>query len=76
MWSFQLCFSKNITGWEELFTSVLGSGAQGSDKVQVCYGESTLNRLGIHLIGQVDPGLSLKGLFNFSTLNMVGSNKC
>lgn len=55
---------------------VLGSGAQGSDKVQVCHKESTFNKMRMHLIGWLDPGLHRKGLFLFSKLNTTGSNKC
>lgn len=66
---------KNLKGWEEFLPSLLGSGAQGPGHVQVCFGESTFHRMGVHLTGQGDSGLSLKGPFRLSTLTVVGSNK-
>lgn len=49
----------------------------GTGEVQLCPAESTFNRVGMHLTGQVNAGLSCKQLFhNFSALNLVGSNKC
>ena len=71
-----LCFFHNTKGWEDFLTCALCSGAQGTGEVQLCPGESTCHRIGIHLTGQVNAGLSCKeSLDNFSTLNVVGSNK-
>ena len=74
-WALPLCFPKNPKGWEEFLPSFLGSRAQGPGQVQVCFGESTFHRMGMHLTGQGDPGLSLEGLFHFSTLTVLGSNR-
>lgn len=75
-WSFQLRFSQSTKGWEAFLTCALCFRAQGTGEVQQCRGESTFNRIGTHLTGRVNLGLSCKELFNFSTLNLVVSNKC
>lgn len=74
-WALPLRFPKNPKGWEEFLPSFLGSRAQGPGHIQVCFGESTFHRMGMRLTGQGDPGVSLEGLFHFSTLTVVGSNR-